>query len=140
MTGFLLDTNVISELTRPRPASRVLTFFRKTSIEALYLSDIVIAEIRYGIEANSDITRRNQLAAWLEDIIRPMYAGRILPFGEDALLRWRLMLETCRKQGAVISEPDLMLAATAAEHGLTVVTRDVVPFRRLNLQVLDPWT
>jgi predicted nucleic acid-binding protein len=140
VTGFLVDTNVVSELVRPRPSTRVIAFFEQTPIEALFLSDIVIAEIRFGIEASNDVTRRNQLVAWLEDVIRPLYAGRILPFTENALFRWRMMLEVCRKQGTVISEPDLMLAATAADHGLTVVTRGTAPFRRLNLQVLDPWT
>jgi predicted nucleic acid-binding protein len=113
---------------------------RQSQIATLYLSDIVVAEIRFGIETTSDVTRRNRLAAWLEDIVRPMYAGRILPLTEATLLRWRLMLETCRKRGAAVAEPDLMLAALAAEHAMTVVTRDTTPFRQFDLAVLDPWT
>jgi len=139
MTGFLLDTNVVSEVIRPRPSAHVLEFFKQTSLEALFISDLVVAEIHYGIEMSKDATRRGQLTAWLHDVIRPMYAGRTLPLTEDTLLRWRLMLEMCRKRGTVVSEPDLMLAATAAETGLTVVTRDTSPFRELNLPVLDPW-
>jgi toxin FitB len=110
-----------------------------TPIGQLYLSDIVIAEIRFGIESGSDADRRNQLKAWLEGIIRPMYAGRILPLTENTLLRWRLMLEICRKGGHTVGEPDLMLAATAAEHDLTMATRDTAPFHRLGLDVVDPW-
>ena len=139
MTGFLLDTNVVSEVIRPRPSAHVLEFFKQTSLEALFISDMVVAEIRYGIETSKDATRRGQLATWLREVIRPMYAGRILPLSEDTLLRWHLMLEMCRKRGAVVSEPDLILSATAAENGLTVVTRDTAPFRQLNLPVLDPW-
>jgi len=116
-----------------------LAFFRQTPMGGLFLSDIVVAEIRYGIETATDVTRRSQLAAWLEDIIRPMYAGRILPLTENVLLRWRLMLEMCRKQGTIVSEPDLMLAATAAEHSLTIVSRDTAPFKLFDLPVLDPW-
>lgn len=140
MTGFLLDTNVVSEFIRPRPSPQVLGFIRRLPIETIYLSDIVVAEIRYGIEISRDVARRHHLTTWLQDIIRPMYAGRILPLTENTLLRWRFMLEMCRKEGAVIAEPDLMIAATAAEHGLTVVTRDTAPFRRFDLAVLDPWT
>jgi predicted nucleic acid-binding protein len=69
-----------------------------------------------------------------------MFAGRILSLTEDVLLRWRLMLETSRKRGHKIAEPDLMLAATAGEYGLTIVTRDTAPFRRFLIAVLDPWT
>lgn len=139
MTGFLLDTNVLSEASRLRPSRSVLAFFDHTKISTLFLSDIVIAEIRYGIEMSTDIARRKKLTAWLENVVRPMYLGRILPLTENTLLRWRLMLETCRKQGTVVAEPDLLLAATAAEHGLTVVTRDTAPFELLGLTVLDPW-
>src|SRR5262249_56049097 len=102
-------------------------------------ADSGVGEIRYGMETATDVTRRSQLAAWLEDIIRPMYAGRILPLTENVLLRWRLMLEMCRKQGTIVSEPDLMLAATAAEHSLTIVSRDTAPFKLFDLPVLDPW-
>ena len=139
MSGFLLDTNVVSEVSRPRPSPHVLAFFRHAMIDTLFLSDIVIAEIRFGIEMRTDAVRRKELMAWLETTIRPMYLGRILPLTENTLLRWRLMLEMCRKQGTVVAEPDLLLAATAAEHGLTVVTRGTVPFQLLGLSVLDPW-
>jgi predicted nucleic acid-binding protein len=140
VTGFLLDTNVVSELNRPRPSEHVLAFLAQTPIALLFLSDIVIAEIRFGIESTGNAARRKLLSAWLDQVIRPIYAGRILPLGESTLLQWRLMLERCRKQGTAVAEPDLLLAATAAEHGLTIVTRDTMPFRRLDLPVLDPWT
>jgi predicted nucleic acid-binding protein len=140
VSGFLLDTNVVSELRRPRPSASVIAFFAATPMSALFLSDVVIAEIRFGIERVLDLSRRAQLTVWLEGIIRPMYAGRIIPLTEHTLLRWRVMLELCRKRGHAMAEPDLMLAATAAEHGLTMATRDVAPFQRLGLDVVDPWT
>jgi toxin FitB len=140
VSGFLLDTNVVSELRRPRPSPHVVAFFEATPIGALFLSDIVIAEIRFGIEIVSDLSRRAQLTTWLEGSIRPMYVGRIIPLTENTLLRWRVMLELCRKRGYVVAEPDLMLAATAAEHGLAIATRDTAPFRQLGLDVVDPWT
>jgi predicted nucleic acid-binding protein len=140
VNGFLVDTNVVSELRRPRPSPRVLAFMQETPLEALFLSDIVVAEIRFGIETAPDAMRRDHLANWLETVIRPMFAGRLLSLTEDILLRWRLMLETGRRGGYAIAEPDLMLAATASEYGLTVVTRDTAPFQRFGVSVLDPWT
>jgi predicted nucleic acid-binding protein len=116
-----------------------VAFFEATPIGALFLSEIVIAEIRFGIEKVADLSRRGQLTAWLDGTIRPMYVGRIIPLTENTLLRWRVMLELCRKQGHVVAEPDLMLAATAAEHALAIVTRDTAPFRQLGLDVVDPW-
>jgi len=139
VTAYLLDTNVVSELRRPRPSQRVIAFLERTPLKALFLSDVVMAEIRFGIETIGDMSRRAQLTAWLEGTIRPMYAGRILRLTEDTLLRWRVMLEFCRKRGHVVAEPDLMLAAIAAVNGLTVVTRDTAPFRKLGLDVVDPW-
>jgi len=139
VTAYLLDTNVVSELRRPRPSQRVIAFLEGTPLKALFLSDVVMAEIRFGIETIGDMSRRAQLTAWLEGTIRPMYAGRILRLTEDTLLRWRVMLEFCRKRGHVVAEPDLMLAAIAAVNGLTVVTRDTAPFRKLGLDVVNPW-
>jgi predicted nucleic acid-binding protein len=139
VTAYLLDTNVVSELKRPRPSTRVLEFIVQVPLDSLFLSDIVIAEIRFGIEIAKDVRRRNQLGVWLDEVIRPMYAGRILPLTEAVLLRWRVMLETCRKRGSPVAEPDLMMAATAAEHRMTIVTRDTAPYRLFDLPVLDPW-
>jgi predicted nucleic acid-binding protein len=117
----------------------VVAFLASTPIASLFLSEIVIAEIRFGIDSVADASRRAQLGAWLEGVIRPMYAGRILPLSENTLVRWRFMLALCRKRGHVVAEPDLMLAATAAEHRLAIATRDTVPFRQLGLDVVDPW-
>jgi predicted nucleic acid-binding protein len=139
VSGWLLDTNVVSELRRPRPSPNVVAFFEAMPIGTLFLSEIVIAEIRFGIEKVADLSRRAQLTAWLDGTIRPMYVGRIIPLTENTLLRWRVMLELCRKQGHVVAEPDLMLAATAAEHALAIVSRDTAPFRQLGLDVVDPW-
>ena len=74
MTAYLLDTNVVSELRRPRPSQRVIAFLEGTPLKALFLSDVVMAEIRFGIETIGDMSRRAQLTAWLEGTIRPMYA------------------------------------------------------------------
>ncbi len=139
MIGWLLDTNVISELRRSAPEPRVVTFVTSQPLEALFLSAVTLAEIRFGIELVSDAGRRADLAEWLKHKVRPMFEQRVLPISEDVMLKWRLMVEEGRKAGHTFSQPDLIIAATAAHHGLTVVTRDVSDFQRARVPYLDPW-
>ena len=139
MTDFLLDTNTLSELERPHPSPNVRDFIRYTPLDRLYVSDVVIAEIRFGIDNSQSSVRRDKLATWLSAIIRPMFASRILPVTEDILLRWRWLLETGRRDGYTFEQSDALIAATAAHHGLTVLTRDVEPFKRAEVRYLDPW-
>ena len=76
---------------------------------------------------------------WLDRTLRPLFAGRVLPVTEDALLRWRLMLEAGRKTGHTFSEPDLLIAALAALAELIVVSRDTSEFIAAGVPVFDPW-
>lgn len=139
MTGYLLDTNVISELRKPRPEPRVLAFVAAQPLEALHISSVTLAEIRFGIERVPDPARRAELNAWLTHQVRPMFEQRVLPVSEDVMLVWRLLVDAGRKAGHTFSQPDLIIAATAAHHGLTVVTRDVSEFEHANVAVLNPW-
>ena len=139
MTDFLLDTNTLSELERIRPSPEVRNFIQYTSLTKLYLSEVVLAEIRLGIDNAPNASRRDTLTRWLKDIIRPMFADRTLPVSEDILLRWRWMLVTGRRQGYTLEQSDALTAATAAHHGLTVVTRDIEPFERAGIPVFNPW-
>ncbi len=138
MSGWLLDTNVLSELRKPRPEPRVLDFVAKQPLDQLYISSVALAEIRYGVEIHPDAQRRTELLDWLRLIIRPMFANRILPVSEDILLRWRLLVEVGRKAGITFSQPDLFIAATALQHDLTIVTRDHAGFDRTGAKVLNP--
>jgi len=140
VTDWLLDTNVLSELRRPRPEPRVTAFISRQPLERLYVSDVTFAEIRFGIERQADVARRAELQDWLTHRIRPLFAQRALPISEDVMLRWRLLVETGRKQGHTFSQPDLIIAATALHHGLTVVTRDRSDYDRTGVQVFNPWT
>ena len=140
MTGWLLDINVLSELRRPRPEPKVLAFIAAHRLADLHVSSITFAEIRFGIERLDDAGRRADLTDWLTHTLRPMFAQRVLPVSEDVMLRWRLMVEAGRKAGHTFSQPDLIIAATAAQHGLTVVSRDTAEFRRAGVSVIDPWT
>ena len=140
MTGWLLDTNILSELRRPRPEPKVIAFIAGQPLDLLHVSAATIAEIRYGIERVADAGRRAELHEWLANRVRPMFARRMLPISEDVMFKWRLMVEEGRKAGHTFSQPDLIIAATAAHHDLIVVTRDASDFRRARVPVFDPWT
>lgn len=140
MTGWLLDTNVLSELRRPRPDATVAQFVSSQSFELLYVSVVTFAEIRFGIELLKDAGRRMELNDWLSNTLRPMFEERVLDITEDVMLKWRLLVEEGRKAGHTFAQPDLLIGATALQHGLTVVSRNTSDFEKANVPVLNPWT
>ncbi len=143
MSGWLLDTNVLSELRRPRPEPKVLAFVAAQPLDALYVSSVAFAEIRFGIETQADPVRRTELNDWLAHVVRPMFEGRTLAISETVMLRWRLLVEEGRKLGRTYSQPDLIIAATALEHDLIVVTRDTGDtgdYQGTRAKLFNPWT
>ena len=139
MTGWLLDTNVLSELRKPKPEPKVLTFVASLQLDATFVSSVTLAEIRFGIELIADVHRRAALSDWLALKIRPMFEQRVLPVSEDVMFKWRLLVEDGRKGGHTFSQPDLIIAATALQYGLTVVTRDTGDYERAGVPLLNPW-
>ena len=139
MTGWLLDTNILSELRRPKPNPKVVAFVASKPLDLLFVSIVTFAEIRFGIELVADATRRAELNDWLAHKVRPMFEERALPVSEDVMFKWRLLVEDGRKAGHTYSQPDLIIAATALHHGLTVVTRDTSDFKKARVPVLNPW-
>jgi predicted nucleic acid-binding protein len=139
VSGWLLDTNIISELRRPLPEQRVVAFVAAQPLEQLFISTVTLAEIRFGIELVADAGRRAELTHWLTHKVRSMFEQRVLPVSEDVMLKWRLLVEEGRKTGHTFSQPDLIIAATAAHYGQTVVSRDVSDFERAKVPVLNPW-
>jgi predicted nucleic acid-binding protein len=139
VTGWLLDTNVLSELRRPKPERKVLAFIAAQPLEDLYVSAVSFAEIRFGIEIVADANRRAELNDWLAHKVRPMFEQRVLAISEDIMFKWRLLVEEGRKARHTFSQPDLIIAATALDHGLTVVSRDIGDYRKARVPVLNPW-
>ncbi len=139
MTGWLLDTNVLSELRRPRPEPKVVAFVAAQPLELMFVSSVTLAEIRFGIELVSDANRRAELSEWLTHKVRPMFTQRILPVSEDIMFKWRLLVEDGRKSGHTFTQPDLIIAATGLHHGLTVVTRDTADYAKTRVALLNPW-
>jgi predicted nucleic acid-binding protein len=139
--GWLLDTNVISELRKgPRAVSNVRRWAELQPPAACFLSRVTLAEVRLGIERVSDPVFRGELEGWLRDGVRAWFGSRILDVDEAVLVMWRQLTWEGQKGNYTYSQPDALIAATAKVHDLTVVTRNVGDFVRAGVGVLDPWT
>jgi toxin FitB len=139
MTGFLLDTNVPSELTRPKSDPQVEKWLADADDEQLFFSVVSLGEIFKGLTILPESKRRQQLQRRLDDTLRPWFEGRILPVSEPIAERWGILAGECQLKGRPLKVADGLIAATALEHGLTVVTRNVKDFSDLNVRVFNPW-
>jgi predicted nucleic acid-binding protein len=139
VSGFLLDTNVISELVKPRPEANVTAWIEATDESLLYLSVLTLGEIRRGIAVLSQSRRRATLEAWLNKDLRARFEDRILVIDQEVADRWGLLTATARNSGMALPVIDGLLAATALEHNLTFVTRDTGQIPSLGVVVFNPW-
>src|SRR5678815_630433 len=139
MSGFLLDTNVISELVNPRPAENVTAWIECTDESLLYLSVLTLGEIRRGIAALPQSRRRATLEAWLDKDLCARFEGRILVIDHEVADRWGLLSAAARNSGIALPVIDGLLAATALEHNLTLVTRDTGQIPTMGVSVFNPW-
>lgn len=139
MSGFLLDTNCISEAVRANPEPRVLAWLEAADESLLYLSVLTLGEIRKGLAALPQGRRRTRLEAWLEVELRARFSGRILSIDAEVADRWGLLAADARGQGKGLSVIDGLLAATALHHNLTIVSRNISDFSSLPVAVLNPW-
>ena len=140
MNGWLLDTNVVSELRKTRLNRRVKAWSDAQVADSFFLSSVTLAEIRFGIERQTNPTLREELETWLAHGLRSWFAGRILPVDEEVILEWRRMVARGRERAITFSQPALFIAATAQVHALTLCTRNERNFRKANVQVFNPWS
>ena len=131
---YLLDTNVVSELRKPRPHGGVLAWLQAVDDKDLFLSAVTIGEIQAGIELTreQDAGKAAEIEAWLEQVAAS-YA--VLPMDAAAFRAWARLMH--RRSDTLIE--DALIAATAAVHGLTVVTRNVADFKAFGVPVLNPF-
>jgi predicted nucleic acid-binding protein len=139
MSGFLLDTNCISELVRPTPEPRVVDWFETANEEMLYLSVLTLGEIRSGLAGLAQGKRRTHLESWLEIELPARFAGRIVAIDAAIADRWGFIAAAARRKGKALSVIDGLLAATALHHNLTVVSRNARDFASTQVPVLNPW-
>jgi predicted nucleic acid-binding protein len=140
VTGYLLDTNVVSELIKPSPDARVAAWIRATEETDLHLSVLTFAEIRYGIEKLPQGTRRERLRRWMDTDLADRFEGRILGVDRTIAELWGVIMARGFAVSVRLPVMDTLLAATAEHHGMTMVTRNIRDFARAGVATLDPWS
>lgn len=136
----LLDTNVLSEVARPRPDAGVIRFLHEADEDRLAVSAITIAEISRGVALLPDGRRRRELDAWLADDLLVRFGQRLLSVDAAVALTWGEMMGRMRAAGRALPVMDGFIAATAVVHELTLVTRNERDFAGLGLSVINPWS
>jgi toxin FitB len=136
VNGYLVDTNIPSELTREAPDVRVEAFLENVGGERFFLSVMTVGEICKGIDLLPAGRKRSDLQDWLDRDVHSWFAGRILPVTESIAERWGRLAAAGKRTGATLAVVDGVLAATALEHALILVTRNVKDFARV---LLNPW-
>jgi predicted nucleic acid-binding protein len=138
VSGYLVDTNVLSELTRVSPEPKVEAFLRSAS-DNVYVSALSIGEIFKGIGCLAQGARRASLDAWLTEEMIPWFGDRVLPVTLPIAERWGGLAAEAKLQGKPRPVVDALIAATAIEHGLTLVTRNVRDYVGTAVVLLNPW-
>lgn len=139
MSGFLLDTNCISELIRTKPEPRVIDWMRVADESLLYLSVLTLGEIRKGATALPQSKRRTYLESWLESDLQVRFSGRILAIDNAIADCWGWLTVEAESKGRPLSAIDGLLAATALHHNLTIVSRNISDFTSTQVAILNPW-
>ena len=137
MSGFLVDTNVLSEPQNARPNTHVIAWLRAHETD-LYTSAVVIGEIAWGIGRLPNGKKRRDLTQWLRANVIPRMEGRILRFDTRVALEWGLLQATLEGAGRRMPWRDSVIAATARRHGLALVTRNVKDYRHAELDLVNP--
>ena len=139
MTGFLLDTNVLSEFARVgEPDRHVDRWLKTTAEESLFASVLTFAEIRRGIELLPPGKRRTQLEQWQDDLAAS-FEMRLFPVTKAIADRWGVLSAQTQRKGITLANIDGLIAATALEHDLTLVTRNVKDFTGVEVPLFNPW-
>jgi predicted nucleic acid-binding protein len=137
--SYLLDTNVVSEWTKPRPDAGVVRWLTEVNEEDVFLSVVTFAELRHGIERLATGARRKRLDEWLRSELPLRFEGRIVPVDGAVADEWGRLVARHEAGGRPISAMDALIAATAQVHGLTLVTRNTSDFEPSLKSVLNPW-
>ncbi len=139
MSGFLLDTNVISETVRPRPEPRVLSWFRERTPRDLFLSAVTLGELVRGALKLDDPVRSLRYQQWITRDLARQFEGRILAFDDRAAVIWGEIMARADKSGRPRPALDAEIAAVARRHDLVLVTRNTGDFEDMELPLVNPW-
>ncbi len=136
----LLDTNVLSEVTRPAPDARVLEWLDRLDEDRSFISVVSIAEIRRGVALMDKGRKREALAEWLARDLPQRFEQRVLPVDEPVALAWGDLMGLAKRRGRGLSSMDGLIAATAVARQLTLATRNTKDFEGFGVELFDPWT
>jgi len=136
----LLDTNVLSEVTRPAPDARVLDWLEGLDEDRSFISVVSIAEIRRGVALMDEGRKREALAEWLARDLPQRFDQRVLPVDEPVALAWGDLMGLAKRRGRGLSSMDGLIAATAIARQLTLATRNTRDFEDFGIELFDPWT
>lgn len=137
--SFLLDTNVISEGAKPRPDPGVMEWLASVDEEQLFLSIVTLAELRHGIERMDTGRRRSALDVWLTDQLPHRFGDRMLHADAGTADQWGRIVAQADTDGRPIGAMDAFIAAIAAQHRLTLVTRNTRDFETTGVRLFNPW-
>lgn len=136
----LLDTNVLSEVTRPAPDARVLEWLDGLDEDRSFISVVSIAEIRRGVALMDEGRKREAVAEWLALDLPQRFEQRVLPVDESVALAWGDLMGLAKRRGRGLSSMDGLIAATAIAQELTLATRNTKDFEDFGIVLVDPWT
>lgn len=139
MPGFVLDTNVVSEIVRADPAPAVLQWVASQPAAELFLSAVTIGELVRGVSRLPLGRRRSGLKRWIEEDLRKHFEGRVLPFDEAAAVLWGNLLADMDRVGRPRPVIDAQIAATAIRFGVELVTRNTADFADFPVKIFNPW-
>jgi predicted nucleic acid-binding protein len=137
---YLLDTNVLSEFAKPTVDPAVLSWMRTTDELQMAISVVSVGEIQKGISRMTEGKRQQELQAWLDNELVPRFGDRALPLDLSDLQRWGRLLGKAKKSGDSLPPVDTLLAASALNRNLIVVTRNTRDFERAGVEIINPWT
>lgn len=137
---FLLDTNVVSEWTKPRPDHGVVAWLAEADEDRVFISVITLAELRHGIEQLPPGARRNRLDAWLTQQMPLRFEARVLPVDAEVAHAWGRVMARGRAGARPVGAMDGFIAATADRHDLALVTRNTADFDALGIRLINPWS
>ncbi|MBB6222768.1 PIN domain-containing protein [Rhizobium leguminosarum] len=135
----LLDTNVLSEVTKPNPDARVLEWLDRLDEDRTFISIASVAEIRRGVALMDKGRKRDALAEWLAQDLTQRFERRIIPVDEPVAFTWGDLMGHAKRSGRGLSSMDGLIAATAVAHDLSLATRNTRYFEGFGIELIDPW-
>lgn len=138
--NYLLDTNVLSEVQRPKPDANVLAWLDQVDEDRTYLSVISVGEIARGVAQLDEGKRKAALQQWLDFDLPARFGNRLLPVDRETASIWGQLMAEAKRAGRGLPVMDGWIAASAVRHGLTLVTRNTRDFAGVDIELLDPWS